>query len=350
MRFALKTLATALVIGLVLPSHERRAGRRRQQHRHDPGTRRRQQRRRAARRHRDRDEPVDDRRADAGHERERHRIAFPRCLPGVYALTFELAGFSTVKRDGVQISLGFTATVNAELAVATLQETVTVTGRLAGDRHVGDPRAAELQARTAQLDSQRPRHVGAARGDAWRGHEQHRRRRQPRRHADRLPRLRPDRPGAHLGRRHQHDRRHRRRRLLLRLRLVRRSVPRRRRPGRGGGHARRAVELPRQVGRQQVLGRVLRRRLQQLVPGVEPERASTRGRRRRAATASARAATRCCATTTSTSTSAVRSRRTRPGGTSRGAASSTPSSSRSSPSISRSTPGTRIRRRRSRIS
>ena len=33
-----------------------------------------------------------------------------------------------MKRDGIEISLGFTANVNAELAVATLQETVTVTG------------------------------------------------------------------------------------------------------------------------------------------------------------------------------------------------------------------------------
>ena len=53
---------------------------------------------------------------------------FPAVPPGTYELTFELAGFSTVKRGEVQISLGFTANVNAELAVATLQETVTVTG------------------------------------------------------------------------------------------------------------------------------------------------------------------------------------------------------------------------------
>jgi hypothetical protein len=53
---------------------------------------------------------------------------FPAVPPGVYTLTFELPGFNTVKRDGIQISLGFTANVNAELAVATLQETVTVTG------------------------------------------------------------------------------------------------------------------------------------------------------------------------------------------------------------------------------
>jgi len=52
---------------------------------------------------------------------------FPAVPPGVYEVTFELAGFSTVKRNEVQISLGFTANVNADLKVA-LQETVTVTG------------------------------------------------------------------------------------------------------------------------------------------------------------------------------------------------------------------------------
>src|SRR5438105_3668237 len=32
--------------------------------------------------------------------------------PGVYALTFMLAGFSTVKREGIELSGSFTATVN----------------------------------------------------------------------------------------------------------------------------------------------------------------------------------------------------------------------------------------------
>jgi hypothetical protein len=48
--------------------------------------------------------------------------------PGTYELTYELAGFNTLKRSGIQITLGFTATVNGELALATLQETVTVSG------------------------------------------------------------------------------------------------------------------------------------------------------------------------------------------------------------------------------
>ena len=53
---------------------------------------------------------------------------FPALPPGAYTVTYELAGFNTVKREGIQLSLGFTANVNIELALATLQETVTVTG------------------------------------------------------------------------------------------------------------------------------------------------------------------------------------------------------------------------------
>src|SRR4051812_42640609 len=35
--------------------------------------------------------------------------------PGVYAVTFGLTGFSTVKREGVELTAAFTATVNADL-------------------------------------------------------------------------------------------------------------------------------------------------------------------------------------------------------------------------------------------
>ena len=48
--------------------------------------------------------------------------------PGTYAVTFTLPGFSVVKREGVTLSAGFTAPVNAELKVGSLEETVTVTG------------------------------------------------------------------------------------------------------------------------------------------------------------------------------------------------------------------------------
>lgn len=54
---------------------------------------------------------------------------FTAVTPGDYVVTFELAGFSTVRNEGIRVSLGFTATVNAELKVASLQESVTVTGQ-----------------------------------------------------------------------------------------------------------------------------------------------------------------------------------------------------------------------------
>ena len=48
--------------------------------------------------------------------------------PGTYAVTFSLGGFSTFKREGIELAGTFIATVNADLRVGTLQETVTVTG------------------------------------------------------------------------------------------------------------------------------------------------------------------------------------------------------------------------------
>jgi hypothetical protein len=48
--------------------------------------------------------------------------------PGTYAVTFTLAGFATVRREAVELPGGFVATVNADLQVGTLEETITVTG------------------------------------------------------------------------------------------------------------------------------------------------------------------------------------------------------------------------------
>jgi Carboxypeptidase regulatory-like domain len=48
--------------------------------------------------------------------------------PGTYTVTFSLQGFSTVKREGVELSGNFVATVNGELRVGSLEETITVTG------------------------------------------------------------------------------------------------------------------------------------------------------------------------------------------------------------------------------
>ena len=55
-----------------------------------------------------------------------YRIADLR--PGTYTVTFTLTGFKTFRRDGLQLPSEFTATLNAELGVGTLEETITVTG------------------------------------------------------------------------------------------------------------------------------------------------------------------------------------------------------------------------------
>ena len=51
-----------------------------------------------------------------------------RLSAGTYSVTYTLPGFSTVKRDGVQVQTGVTVTLNADLRVGGLQETITVTG------------------------------------------------------------------------------------------------------------------------------------------------------------------------------------------------------------------------------
>src|SRR5438093_340299 len=47
---------------------------------------------------------------------------------GEYTVTFMLTGFSTVKREGIELTGTFTASVNAELKVGGVSETITVTG------------------------------------------------------------------------------------------------------------------------------------------------------------------------------------------------------------------------------
>ncbi len=48
--------------------------------------------------------------------------------PGVYAVTFSLSGFSTFKRDGIELTATFVATVSADLKVGAVAETITVSG------------------------------------------------------------------------------------------------------------------------------------------------------------------------------------------------------------------------------
>ena len=48
--------------------------------------------------------------------------------PGVYSVTFTLTGFNTLKREEVELPGNFTMTLNADLRVGGLAETLTVTG------------------------------------------------------------------------------------------------------------------------------------------------------------------------------------------------------------------------------
>src|SRR3981081_1428436 len=48
--------------------------------------------------------------------------------PGVYTVTFTLQRLTGYKREGIELTGSFTATVNADLKVGSVSETITVTG------------------------------------------------------------------------------------------------------------------------------------------------------------------------------------------------------------------------------
>jgi hypothetical protein len=48
--------------------------------------------------------------------------------PGKYSVTFALPGFNTVRREGLELTAGFTATSNAQLQVGAVAETIVVSG------------------------------------------------------------------------------------------------------------------------------------------------------------------------------------------------------------------------------
>src|SRR6185436_7635284 len=48
--------------------------------------------------------------------------------PGVYVVTFTLPGFATVKRENVELESNFVMTLNSDMRVGALEETVTVSG------------------------------------------------------------------------------------------------------------------------------------------------------------------------------------------------------------------------------
>ena len=48
--------------------------------------------------------------------------------PGVYSVVFTLQGFNTFRREGITLTANATATVNGEMKVGSIEESITVTG------------------------------------------------------------------------------------------------------------------------------------------------------------------------------------------------------------------------------
>ena len=49
--------------------------------------------------------------------------------PGLYSVTFSLPGFSTTRREGIELTPSFTASINAEMRIGSVEETITVTSQ-----------------------------------------------------------------------------------------------------------------------------------------------------------------------------------------------------------------------------
>ncbi len=60
---------------------------------------------------------------------ERGEYKIESLRPGTYSVTFSLTGFTTYKREAIQLTTGFTASINAEMRVGGVSETITVTGQ-----------------------------------------------------------------------------------------------------------------------------------------------------------------------------------------------------------------------------
>jgi hypothetical protein len=59
---------------------------------------------------------------------EQGRYSIVDLRPGIYQVVFTLQGFSTLRREAIELPANFNASVNVELAVGSLEETVTVSG------------------------------------------------------------------------------------------------------------------------------------------------------------------------------------------------------------------------------
>ena len=56
------------------------------------------------------------------------RYTLPELRPGIYIVTFTLQGFSTVRRENIQVEASTNVPINAEMQVGAVAETITVSG------------------------------------------------------------------------------------------------------------------------------------------------------------------------------------------------------------------------------
>jgi hypothetical protein len=78
--------------------------------------------------------------------------------PGTYTVTFTLPGFNTFRREGIELTTTFTATVNADMTVGSVEETITVTGTapVVDVQNVGQQTTLTRETLEAIPTSQRP--------------------------------------------------------------------------------------------------------------------------------------------------------------------------------------------------
>ena len=69
--------------------------------------------------------------------------SFPSLPSGIYSVTFELAGFKTLRREQIRLTLDTTLTVDATVEVSTLSDAITVVG-------FGTFRTSQRRARVAR--------------------------------------------------------------------------------------------------------------------------------------------------------------------------------------------------------
>src|SRR5207247_8666257 len=60
------------------------------------------------------------------------RYSITNLRSGTYSITISLPGFTTVRREGIELTADFTATINADMKVGALAETLTVPADGAG--------------------------------------------------------------------------------------------------------------------------------------------------------------------------------------------------------------------------